>query len=315
MNMKNVIVVGEVREETKPLFEKTGDYRFSFYLHNREISAEDLQEAEIFIGTPTAHTVSRMPNLKWVQLFSAGANAVSGLPEHVILTNAYGAYGPAIAEYMTACTLSLGLYLPEYLLAQQEHAWDRIGDPLDAASMKVLSVGMGAIGTAYTRNMHMLGASCSGVRRTVHDKPDHIEHLYASKELADIIGDYDVVALSMPGTAETAGMFDEAMLRRMKKGSILINVGRGSAIDTDALVKVAREGHFRGVALDVTEPEPLPKNHPLWNIPHVYITPHISGRYISSANYDRVIAVVLENLKHAQNGEPFAHVVDRKLGY
>lgn len=101
----------------------------------------------------------------------------------------------------------------------------------------------------------------------------------------------------------------------MRKGSLLLNVGRGSAIDETALLKLAREGHFRAVVLDVTEHEPLPKNSPLWTCEHIYITPHIAGRFQNPLCYDRVIAVILENLKRAAENQPLLHTLNRTKGY
>ena len=131
----------------------------------------------------------------------------------------------------------------------------------------------------------------------------------------ELLADADVVALSLPSTDETAGLFDYERLCTIKKGAILINVGRGDAIVTDALVEAVKEGHFKAVCLDTMAPEPLPEGHPLWTLPNVYITPHVSGGFRAGVNYENVIAVVRENLRRVARNEAPLHVVDRNLGY
>ena len=110
-------------------------------------------------------------------------------------------------------------------------------------------------------------------------------------------------------------MFDERRLRLMKKTAIILNVGRGKSIVTEDLIRVMNEGRLRAACLDVMDPEPLPKGHPLWTTPRVYITPHISGGYRAGINYSRVIDTAIRNLTLVLNGEPPIHAVDRKLGY
>ncbi|MBQ1515843.1 MAG: D-2-hydroxyacid dehydrogenase, partial [Lachnospiraceae bacterium] len=120
---------------------------------------------------------------------------------------------------------------------------------------------------------------------------------------------------SLPETGETEGMFDYERLKKIRPGAILVNVGRGTAIVTDDLVRAAGEGHFAGVCLDVTDPEPLPADHPLWDIEHVYITPHVSGRFNAPVTYEIVLDIFAENLRRYLAGEPLVNRVDRGIGY
>jgi phosphoglycerate dehydrogenase-like enzyme len=110
-------------------------------------------------------------------------------------------------------------------------------------------------------------------------------------------------------------MFDERRLRLLKKNAIILNVGRGNSIVTGDLIKVMMEGHLKAACLDVMEPEPLPADHPLWNTPRVYITPHISGGYRAGVNYERVVDIAVKNLGLVLQDRPPVHIVDRKLGY
>ena len=280
-----------------------------------EITDEDLADAEVILGNIPVAKVELAKNLKWLQLDSAGANTYKDIREDIILTNASGAYGEAISEHMLGCALMVLKNLARYLSLQKFHDWNNLGSVNTLSISKVLSVGMGDIGSSFAKKMNALGAHVSGVRRTVHDVPDYVEAMYTMDQLDEILPQFDIVALSLPETEETVHLFDYEKLAKMKDGSILINVGRGSAIVTEDLVKLAKAGKFAGVCLDVTEQEPLPKNSELWNVENVYITPHISGRFNAAVTYEKVLRIFRENLIHYVNHEQMNNVVDRKLGY
>ena len=263
----------------------------------------------------TKEILPKMPKLRFVQLFSAGANGYTWLPEEITLANAYGAYGDTIAEHMLTTTLMAVKRMPEYVKNQQDQKWELLHDISLFEGLKVLSVGMGAIGTSYARKANALGAICYGVRRTIHDQPEFVQKLVTPEGMDELLPEMDIVALSMPGTDEVGGMFDERRLRLMKKTAIIANVGRGNAIVTDDLIKVMNEGHLKAACLDVMTPEPLPQGHPLWTTPRVYLTPHISGGFRAGVNYERVIDTAIQNLTLVAQGEPPIHAVNRELGY
>ncbi|MBR2812924.1 MAG: D-2-hydroxyacid dehydrogenase [Solobacterium sp.] len=285
------------------------------FINRSHYDLSDVLDADVILGNLPTDVIRRCTNLKWLQLDSAGANNYSFLGDDVILTNASGAYGEAISEHMLAAMLMGLKNLGRYYDMQKEHESYNLGSVRTISCLKVLSVGMGDIGSSFAQKLSLLGAEVYGVRRSVHDVPDYVKGMYTMKNMDDILPECDVVALSMPETPETIRMFDEARLRRMKKDAILVNVGRGSAVDTDALFRVMRDGHLAAACLDVTDPEPLPKNHPLWTADRVYITPHISGRFNAEVTYDKVLAIFEKNLKHYLNGEPLENVVDKKIGY
>ena len=313
--MKKVIVVNDLKEQTIEMFRGLTDYDFTFVREKKDLTDEMLKDCEVFVGSVNPDIVSKAPKLKWIQLFSAGAAGYQWLPEDVMVTNAYGAYGEIIAEYILTAALMIMKKMPDYLENQKKCAWDLLNGIQRVSASTFLSVGMGQIGTAFLKKASALGGTCYGVRRSIHDKPDFIRELYTTDNMKDILGSCDVVALSLPGTSETDNLFDEKMMRQMKPGSILINVGRGNSIVTDDLIKLAKEGYFKGVVLDVTDPEPLPKNHELWHVPNVYITPHVSGGYREGVNYDSVISVIYNNLKNVAEGKQPAHIVDKQIGY
>ncbi len=310
-----VIITGKHSEESFRRFCSLPQCRVVMVERPDDLRQEDLAEAELFAGWISPELVQKMPKLRFVQLFSAGADSFSWLPDKIILANAYGAYGDSIAEHMLTTTLMAMKRIPEYLHMQDRKGWELLTDIVRFEGSKILSVGMGAIGTAYTRKAAAIGAVCYGVRRTVHDRPEFIRELVTPEGMDALLPDMDVVALSLPGTASAAGMFDERRLRLMKQTAILLNVGRGNAVVTDDLIRVMTEGHLRAACLDVMDPEPLPKDHPLWTAPRVWITPHISGGYRAGVNYDRVISTAVQNLTLVLQEKPPIHIVDRKLGY
>lgn len=310
-----VIIIGDHTPETIERFRNLPNAQVVFAKTLDDISQEDCADAEILAGGVSKEIVEKMPNLRFVQLFSAGANRFLWVPDNIVLANAYGAYGDSIAEHLLTTTLMAMKRMPEYVKMQDRQEWELLYDIVRFEGCNVMSVGMGAIGTSYLRKAYSLGAACYGVRRTVHDKPDFVEELVDPTGIDRLLPIMDVVALSMPGTEEVNGMFDERRLRLMKKDAIILNAGRGNAIVTDDLIRVMNEGHLRAACLDVTDPEPLPKGHPLWTTPRVYITPHISGGYRAGINYTRVIDTAVKNLTLVLNGQPPIHEVDKKLGY
>lgn len=304
----------KLRDAEKEQLLQIPGYQFTI-AENWNIPQEIIEQTEIVIGNPAKDVLAGFPNVKWLQLISAGTDTYKDIDQEIMLTNAYDVFGKAISEYMLACAFSAAKFFPEYHDLQKERSWKRYGEPTLISGSKVLSVGMGSIGTEFLRKMDLLGAECYGVRRTVHDKPDFVKELYAFNDLEKILPECDTIALSLPETPETTKMFNETRLRMIKKDAVLINVGRGTAIDTEALLKVVNEGWFRAVYLDVTDPEPLPLNHPLWNTERIHITPHISGGSFSNIIRGTLLKVITNNLTLVSQGKPPVHIVDRKLGY
>ena len=313
--LKKVIITGHHTEENIKRFQNIPGCEIVFAEKIGDIPEEAFADTEMLIGFPSKDVIAKMPKLRFIQLFSAGANGYEWLPEEITLANAYGAYGDTIAEHMLTTTLMAVKRMPEYVKNQQDQKWELLHDISLFEGLKVLSVGMGAIGTSYARKANALGAICYGVRRTIHDQPDFVEKLVTPEGMDELLPEMDIVALSMPGTDEVGGMFDERRLRLMKKTAIIANVGRGNAIVTDDLIKVMNEGHLKAACLDVMTPEPLPQGHPLWTTPRVYLTPHISGGFRAGVNYERVVDTAIKNLTLVAQGEAPIHTVNRELGY
>lgn len=299
-----------IKEEKKELFK---DVECIFKDRN-SVTQDDFHDIDIVFGNPKIDMINQS-HVKWLQLDSAGANHMQGLREDIILTNAKGAYNISISEHLLAYTLFTTKKLFEYEKAQRKHEWNNLGAIPTLSELTIVVVGLGNIGSTYAKMMHSLGSTVYGVTRNEHDKPDYVEGIYTFNEMDEVLPKADIVVLVMPQTKETIHMFDYERFHKMKQGSIIMNVGRGSAIVENDLVKVMKEHYLSYACLDVTEHEPLPKNVDLWNIENVYITPHISGTFNTDVSYDTVIDIMQRNLQHYLKNESLENIVNRELGY
>ena len=287
-----------------------------FCFHDETPGEEFLARVNIVLGNPPVDWLKKMPNLQFVQLNSAGVEPYAGLlPGSVALTNASGAYGPGIAEHSIGMALMLMKKLHRYRDVQHTACWVDLGNVGTFIGAKVLVVGMGDIGREFARRANALGAAVTGIKRTPGIAPEYVEALYTMERLDECLAQADVVFMSLPGTPATKGLFDRQRIGRMKQGSILINVGRGNAVDLDALCDAIVDGRLLGAAVDVTDPEPLPPEHRAWRTEDLLITPHISGGFHMKLTHDRIAAIAAGNLRRFLTGEPLSNVVDRELLY
>ena len=288
------------------------------YVPVAELTREIVADADIIIGNCPAKLIEGTTKLKWIQLNSAGADGYTApgvLPEGAKLTNSTGAYGLAISEHMLAMLLMLMKRLHQYRDNQLKNLWYDEGQVVSIEGATALIVGLGDIGGAFAKKLHDMGAYTIGVRRADTRKPEYLDELAFADDLKDLLPRADIVAVSLPGGAATYKLFDAEMFARCKKGSYFINVGRGSIVDTDALADALNSGHLAGAGVDVTDPEPLPAEHPLWNIRNALITPHISGFFHLEETLNRIIHNAADNLRKFQRGEELNNEVDFETGY
>lgn len=288
------------------------------YTTGEAVTQEQVAQAEIILGNLPIPLLAGANKLKWLQLNNAGSDnyaAPGVLPEGVILTNASGAYGLAISECMLAGILNLIKRLDQYQRNQEAHLWRNEGEVSSIEGSSTLVVGFGDIGSSFAQRMHALGSTVIGIRRNVTDKPDYLSALYQLDALDRLLPLADFVALSLPNSPQTQKVMGAKQFAQMKNSAILVNVGRGSAVDTDALVDALREGQIGGAVLDVVHEEPLPSDHPLWDAPHLVLTPHVTGNYNLPETLRRVVNIALRNLAAYRNGQPMENVVDFQTGY
>lgn len=288
------------------------------YTAAEAVTPDQVSQAEIILGNLPIPLLQYAKRLKWLQLNYAGSDnyaAPGVLPEGVILTNASGCYGLAISECMLAGILQLIKRLDQYQRNQAQHIWRNEGAVSSIEGSTTLVVGFGDIGSSFAQRMHALGSTVIGIRRNVTGKPDYISALYQMDALDRLLPLADFVSLSLPNSPQTQKIMGAKQFAEMKDSAILINVGRGSAVDTDALVAALSGGQIGGAVIDVVDQEPLPAEHPLWDAPHLVLTPHVTGNYNLPETLRRIVNLSLRNLAAYLNGQPMESVVDFKTGY
>lgn len=211
-----------------------------------------------------------LPNLKLIQTLSAGVNNWLGkVPPGVILSNARGAHGGATAEWALTALLAVFRDIPRYVRQQETHTWDRVrSDGLQ--EKRVLIVGAGDLATQLRRRLLACDATVTLVGRHAR------EGVRAMEEIPDLLPEHDAVVIMVPQAKATTGLVNAEFLARMPDGAVLVNAARGPIVETDALLAELTAGRLRA-ALDVTDPEPLPADHPLWDAPNLLLTPHVGG--------------------------------------
>lgn len=286
----------------------------------REERRPVLQNAEIIFGEPGIREIQDCPGLKWIQMSWAGTDIYTsreGFPRKVQLTNAKGSFQVVIGEYILAVLLELCRNLKGYAMNQSRCEWKKLGSETLLYGKRALILGAGDVGTGAAKRLKAFGVHVTGMRRTDRNYPDCYDAMITGEELDEELPKADIVIGCLPKTAGTERLLNEERLRLMKKDAFLINVGRGSLIDTDALVTVLKEGHLSGVALDVVAPEPLPAEHPLWKMDRVILTPHVAGQSFgfSKDTENKVVRIFCQNLERYINGKELMNRVSFEAGY
>lgn len=236
---------------------------------------DGVERIELFVGRynvppPDRAAFARMPDLRVIQLISAGVEPwLAVIPDGVVLCNGRGVHGSSTAELAVAGMLAVLRELPRFRQAQLEHRWDRL-DTAGLAGRRVLVVGAGDIGSRVAAVAQILDADTTMVARTSR------EGVHSLGELPALLPEHDVVVIAVPHTPETERLVDAAFLAAMPDDALLVNIARGGIVDTDALLAQLQRRRLHAF-LDVTEPEPLPAGHPLWDAPNLLLTPHVGG--------------------------------------
>ncbi|MFY1627067.1 2-hydroxyacid dehydrogenase [Micromonospora sp. WMMD723] len=256
-------------------------------------------------GVDTTAMLDRLPDVAVVQLLSAGADAWTGrVPAGVTLCDARGVHDAGTAEWVVTAILAQLRGFPELARAQarREWAYDRVAPTDELTGKRVLIVGAGSIGAAVRARLAPFDVTFTLVARTA--RPD--EGVHAVTELPRLLPEADVVVLLVPLTDATRGLVDAAFLAAMPDGALLVNAARGPVADTVALVAELTSGRLRA-ALDVTDPEPLPADHPLWELPNVLLTPHVAGSV--RGLLPRAYRLVGEQVRRFVAGSPLVNTV------
>jgi phosphoglycerate dehydrogenase-like enzyme len=277
-----------------------------------------LDEIEIVAGRFPRDLYPRAHNLRWFQLWSAGADWLLRLPEAAgldfVLTNVSGVHPIPASEHALAFLLAFARAFHLAMRAQVQREWAVPRPALfELAGKTMVLVGIGTIGRRTASVASALGMRVLGVDRDPGVGAPGVEMVVGPDQLPDLLPQADFLVLTVPLTHETQGMIGERELLAMKSTAYVINIGRGGIVQEQPLIQALEEGWIAGAGLDVFETEPLPEDSPLWGMDNVIITAHYAG--ITPRYHERAIAVFLDNLQRYRTGEPLRNVVDRELGY
>lgn len=298
-----------VNESEKQEFEAIAPDAEHIYTGRRKVTPEQLERATVIFGWPRAQDMPNAKSLKWFQTMWAGSDEyLEVMPKGAMLTSSSGSNRRSVAEHMFACTLSLCRRLSAYRDSQRSHIWQDEGPMKTLLGATVLVVGAGNIGATYADMCRKLGAKTIGVKRTAA-AVEGFDEVYTLEQLDELLPLADVVALIMPHNAQSIGLMNAQRIAAMKDDAILISCGRGSVLDQNALAEAMKNGKLWGAALDVTEPEPLPADHPLWDIPNLILTPHVAGGMRLEITRRACIEMAQDNLKRYLKGEKLHNLV------
>lgn len=318
MKTETVLVVFDTTEEERQkLIDAAPDMKFIF-TNNELVMEKDAKEASFIFGNIKAEYIKDSKKLKVLQLESAGTgNYINPgvMPESATLCNASGAYGVAISEHMVGSLLFLMKRLGTYQKNQENCQWKDEGPVTGIYGSRTLVVGLGDIGGEFAKRMNAMGSSVVAIRRTDKAVPEYIRSVYQLDALKELAGEADIIASALPETDSTKKVFDSEFFKAVKPGAYFLNVGRGTAVDQDALLEALDSGRLAGASVDVTDPEPLPEDHPLWKAQNILITPHISGGHHLQETVNRIVDIAACNLKAYAEGTELRNVVNMTAGY
>lgn len=321
--MKKLAIVGRTfqpanLEKIRNTAQSCG-FSVDFYAENM-LSPELSAQYEVLYGLPSPRLLPLMTNLKWFHSCAAGVDAYVKEDLYVdpatVLTNSAGTYGPTISEHIIMVILMLLRQYPYFDEIIRARNWVQEVPMRSIAGSRITVLGTGDIGTTFARKAKALGAAhICGVRRSAKPAADCYDKTVTDKELDSVLPDTEILVMALPGTPKTTAILNRDRIALLPRNAIVVNVGRGSAIEQQALMDALNEGRIAGAALDVMVPEPLPKDHPLWETKNLLLTPHCSGNFSLGLTEDINVNRFCENLLLYSKGETLKHLVDRKLGY
>jgi len=288
---------------------------------DREAAVREAADADVIIGECVPEVIAAGPRIRWVQRMYAGVERCVAIPAFaergIVLTNMQKVAGSVMAEHVLALMFGLTRGLADYVPAQAKGEWADEAVPesrmWEVKGRTMLVVGLGGIGTEVAKRAHALGMTVIATRNSGTDGPDYVAEVGLADKLLPFAARADVIVSTLPLTAETKGLMNKAFFDAAKRGALFINVGRGGTVVTDDLVAALNDGRLGGAGLDVTDPEPLPADHPLWRAPHVIITPHVAAA-LDGNDVPRWI-IARENLRRYAAGGKLLSEVDVKKGY
>jgi phosphoglycerate dehydrogenase-like enzyme len=315
-----VVILGATSDEPPPGLEPIAQSTcFRFAADAQELEGA-IGEADVlfvwdFRSTELRDAWHRVEKLRWVHVAGAGVDAVlfpDIVESQVTITNSRGVFDRSIAEYVLGLMLVFAKDLLQTIGLQQQKKWVH-RDTEMLAGHKLLVVGAGSIGRTIARLARCAGMEVDAIARTARYSDEDFGRVFPSEDLDEVLPEADYVVVAAPLTAQTRGMFGAAQFERMKPGARFINVGRGPIVDESALTEALRDGRIAGTALDVFSEEPLPEDSPLWEMPQVVVSPHMSGDFVGWL--EALGELFVENFRRWERGDELLNVVDKERGY
>ena len=307
-----ILVATPIPDEYKPTLEAAAPGEEFRYINYKEASAEDVKNAEIIFGNVSPKLLPEAKSLKLLQLFSAGFDNYmdAEVPEGCAICNAVGSYGVSVGEYAVTGLMSLNRKFQLYVRNQEKNLWHHEGAVKSIYGSTILVLGAGSIGGAAARAFKTMGATVIGTKRSLDNKPEWLDELHLLSEIDELLPRADAVLIALPANPDTYRLFTKERLLRMKENAYIVNVGRGNIIDCDALAEVLAERPLMGACLDVTDPEPLPEDHPLWGLTNAIITPHAAGGFALPETLRRLTNIAAENIQNCLEGRPYRNRIN-----
>jgi len=316
---QSVLLPESMKDDAAAVARENPSLKLEFYSNSRD-AREKIATAEGYVGSPDEGLLEAGSKLRWVHVHGAGVERYSSLAKikdgSITLTNFKIQQGPEIADHAFALLLSLTRNMASFHRAQEQGAWGQNDARLPMIELRgrtLMVIGYGGIGTQVAERAKAFGMKVIAIDPKDLPMSQTLDKSGKPDELDELLPEADVVVSCVPHTPQTEKMLSTAQFAAMKKGAYVINVSRGKIIDTDALVKALQEKKLGGAGLDVTDPEPLPRDHPLWKMPNVVITPHLA--WASDQRPERQDDLILTNLNRFARGLTLKNRVDPAKGY
>ena len=284
------------------------------------LPADKAGDYQIVYAPPFPRMVQAAPHVEWFCSCYAGVDAITDdalypSPD-TLLTNSAGSYGLTISEHLIMVILMLLRRMPEVQEKLRVHRWENVASMRSIYGSRITVLGTGDIGTNFARRAKAMGAAhICGVRRSMKACDPAFDEVCTLDSLEKVLPSTEILVMALPSTPETIGVLSRERIALLPPEAIVVNVGRGTAVDQEALIEALNEERIAGAALDVVVPEPVPEGHPLWSAKNLLLTPHIAGQTALPRTADININQFCEDLENYAAGRPLAHLVDRRRGY
>lgn len=274
-----------------------------------DLTDEECAEADIMIGQFNPREMKLASGLRWLQASTVGVDRYEGLvdADKVLVTNSKDLFNKCMGEHAFGMMIAWSRALLAQRDSQLKHEWVLHEVPNDLFGNTIAVIGLGGIGSDLAKKAKAFDMHVVGIRRNVKDKPDYIDEIYTMEQLDYVLGIADYVALAVPLTDATYHMMNRETFRKMKRTAYLLNVARGECVDTQALIEALQNKTIAAAGLDVVEPEPLPADSPLWDLPNVFITPHRANASPTTNRFR--FQFYYENMQRYLRGDKMLNVV------